>query len=136
MKASRNILLSLELLAAHKLRTALSVLGIVVGVASVVLMVSAGSGAEKRILDRIRGMGTDLLIVNAAPARLMIGRQRKVATVTTLTPAPVENAPGQEAHVVGVGFLIFVNARQVEHAKAADVRDDRIGEMPPEMLVE
>jgi putative ABC transport system permease protein len=31
-------------------------------------------------------MGTDLIIVNAAPARLMIGRQRTVATVTTLTP--------------------------------------------------
>jgi putative ABC transport system permease protein len=87
MHLSRNALLSCQILAAHKLRTLLSLTGVVVGVGAVILMVSVGRGAEKRILDRIRGMGTDLLIVNAAPARLMIGRQRTVATVTTLTPA-------------------------------------------------
>jgi len=84
---SRNALLSCQILAAHKLRTLLSLTGVVVGVGAVILMVSVGKGAEKRILDRIRSMGTDLIIVNAAPARLMIGRQRTVATVTTLTPA-------------------------------------------------
>jgi putative ABC transport system permease protein len=84
--SSRNAILSCQILAAHKLRTLLSLTGVVVGVGAVILMVSVGRGAEKRILDRIRGMGTDLIIVNAAPARLMIGRQRTVATVTTLTP--------------------------------------------------
>ena len=87
MHLSRNVLLSCQILAAHKLRTLLSLTGVVVGVGAVILMVSVGRGAEKRILDRIRGLGTDLLIVNAAPARLMMGRQRTVATVTTLTPA-------------------------------------------------
>ena len=87
MHLSRNALLSCQILAAHKLRTLLSLTGVVVGVGAVILMVSVGKGAEKRILDRIRSMGTDLIIVNAAPARLMIGRQRTVATVTTLTPA-------------------------------------------------
>jgi putative ABC transport system permease protein len=84
---SRNALLSCQILAAHKLRTLLSLSGVIVGVGAVILMVSVGRGAERRILDRIRGMGTDLLIVNAAPAQLMIGRQRTVATVTTLAPA-------------------------------------------------
>jgi hypothetical protein len=45
MKFSKSLTLSLEILAAHKLRTLLSVLGIVVGVATVILMVSAGKGA-------------------------------------------------------------------------------------------
>jgi putative ABC transport system permease protein len=84
---SRNAVLSCQILAAHKLRTLLSLTGVVVGVGAVILMVSVGRGAEKRVLDRIRAMGTDLLIVNAAPARLMMGRQRTVATVTTLTAA-------------------------------------------------
>jgi putative ABC transport system permease protein len=82
---SRNAILSCQILAAHKLRTLLSMTGVVVGVGAVILMVSVGRGAEKRILDRIGKLGTDLVIVNAAPARLMIGRQRTVATVTTLT---------------------------------------------------
>jgi putative ABC transport system permease protein len=90
MKLSRNLALSCELLAAHRLRTLLSILGIVVGVAAVVLMVSAGRGAEKRILDRIRDMGTDLIVVNAGQTRLIAGRQRQMASVTTLVPGDAE----------------------------------------------
>ena len=84
MKLSRNIALSCEILAAHKLRTLLSVTGVVVGIATVVLMVSAGRGAEKQILDRIRDMGTNLIVVNAGQTRIIAGRQRQTATVTTL----------------------------------------------------
>jgi len=87
MKLSRNIVLSLEILAAHKLRTLLSVIGIVVGVGAVVLMVSAGRGAEKQIVDRIQGMGTNLLIVNAGRTMIVAGRQRQMDTVRTLTVA-------------------------------------------------
>jgi len=90
MKLSRNVLLSCEILAAHKLRTFLSVIGIVVGVGSVVLMVSAGQGVEKRILDRIQDMGTNLIVVNAGQTRIIAGRQRQIATVTTLLPADAE----------------------------------------------
>ena len=84
MKLSRNLALSCEILAAHKLRTLLSVTGIVVGVGTVVLIVSAGRGAEKQILDRIRDMGTNLIVVNAGQTRIVAGRQRQTATVTTL----------------------------------------------------
>ena len=86
MRFSKNAILSCEILAAHKMRTLLSMLGIVVGVGAVVLMVSAGKGAEKRILDRIRDMGTNLIIVNAGQTRIIAGRQRQMGTVTTLVP--------------------------------------------------
>jgi putative ABC transport system permease protein len=84
MKLSKSVFLSVEILAAHKLRTLLSVLGIVVGVAAVILMVAAGKGAEKRILDRIRDMGTNLVAVSAGQTRIIAGRQRQMNTVTTL----------------------------------------------------
>jgi len=74
--------------------------GVVVGVGAVILMVSVGRGAEKRILDRIGRLGTDLVIVNAAPARLMIGRQRTVATVTTLTVEDARAIAEECAHVL------------------------------------
>ena len=86
MKFSENLMLSYEILAAHKLRTMLSMLGIIVGVGAVVLMVAAGKGAEKRILDRIRAMGTNLIVVNAGQTRIVAGRQRQMSTVTTLIP--------------------------------------------------
>jgi len=100
MHFSRNAMLSCQLLAAHKLRTLLSITGIVVGVGAVILMVSAGRGAEKRILDRLGKLGMDLVIVNAAPARLMIGRQRTVATVTTLTAADGRAIAEECPHVI------------------------------------
>lgn len=84
MKLSRNIVLSLEILAAHKLRTLLSVLSIVVGVGAVVLMASVGRGAQKQIVDRIRAMGTNLLIVNAGRSMIIAGRERQMSTVRTL----------------------------------------------------
>lgn len=84
MKLSKNVGLSVEILAANKLRTFLSVIGVVVGIASVILMVSAGQGAQKRILDRIRNMGTNLIVVNAGQTQIIAGRQRQMTTVKTL----------------------------------------------------
>jgi putative ABC transport system permease protein len=100
MHFSRNVMLSGQILAAHKLRTLLSLIGIVVGVGAVILMASVGRGAEKRILERIGKLGTNLVIVNAAPARLMIGRQRTVATVTTLLAADAYAIAGECPHVI------------------------------------
>jgi putative ABC transport system permease protein len=90
MKLSQNALLSCEILAAHKLRTGLSVLGIVVGIAAVVVMVSIGKGTEKEIVDRIKDMGTNLIVVNAGQTRIVAGRERQLDIVTTLSPADAE----------------------------------------------
>jgi putative ABC transport system permease protein len=90
LKLSKNISLSVEILAANKLRTFLSVIGMVVGIASVILMVAIGQGAQKKILDRIRNMGTNLIVVNAGRTQIIAGRQRQMGTVTTLVPADAE----------------------------------------------
>jgi macrolide transport system ATP-binding/permease protein len=47
-------------------RTALTLLGIVIGVASVIAMLAIGNGARQAVLDRISGMGTNLLLVRPA----------------------------------------------------------------------
>jgi putative ABC transport system permease protein len=72
---------------AHKLRTMLSVIGMAVGIGSVAIVVSAGQGTERRILQSIRNMGTNLIVVNAGQTRIMAGRKRQTATVTTLLPS-------------------------------------------------
>jgi putative ABC transport system permease protein len=90
MKLTKNIGLSMEILATNKLRTFLSVIGVVVGIASVILMVSAGQGAQRRILDRIRNMGANLIVVNAGQTQIIAGRQRQMTTVRTLTQEDAE----------------------------------------------
>jgi len=89
MKLGKNLSLSVEILSAHKLRTFLSVIGIVVGVAAVVLMVAAGRGAEQNILNRIRSMGVDLIAINAGQTQIIAGRQRQLSVVKTLVPEDV-----------------------------------------------
>lgn len=80
-------MLSLQLLATHRLRTALSVSGLLVGVAAVTVMVAIGEGAERRVLKRVQGMGANLLVVSAAPAQRVAGRPRQVPVHTVLRAA-------------------------------------------------
>jgi len=54
---------ALESLSANKLRSALTILGIVIGVAAVIALVSVGRGAQSTITDSIQGIGTNLLFV-------------------------------------------------------------------------
>ena len=54
---------ALESLAANKMRSILTVLGIVIGVAAVIAMISIGRGAESSITGSIQGIGTNLIFV-------------------------------------------------------------------------
>ncbi|MBU2669327.1 ABC transporter permease [Actinoplanes bogorensis] len=50
-------------LSANKLRTALTMLGILIGVASVILLVAVGNGSAKAVSDRIEALGTNTITV-------------------------------------------------------------------------
>jgi len=63
MNILQSFLEALESLAANKLRSALTILGIVIGVAAVIAMVSVGRGAQNTITGSIQGIGTNLLFV-------------------------------------------------------------------------
>jgi putative ABC transport system permease protein len=58
-----TLLISLESLTANKLRSALTVLGIVIGVGAVIAMLAIGRGAQNTITGSIEGIGTNLLFV-------------------------------------------------------------------------
>jgi putative ABC transport system permease protein len=54
---------ALRALAINKLRSALTMLGIVIGVAAVIVMIAVGAGAQKRVEEQIRALGSNLLLV-------------------------------------------------------------------------
>lgn len=58
---------AMRALRANLFRTALTLLGIVIGVASVIAMLAIGDGAKQAVLDRISAMGTNLLLVRPGP---------------------------------------------------------------------
>src|SRR6478672_11271772 len=63
------VLVALSALRANKMRSFLTMLGIVIGVAAVIAMVAIGKGAQKSISDRIAGLGTTLLTVRPGARR-------------------------------------------------------------------
>jgi macrolide transport system ATP-binding/permease protein len=60
---SEAVKMALRALHANLFRTVLTLLGIVIGVGSVVAMLAIGTGAQNSVLDRISSMGSDLLLV-------------------------------------------------------------------------
>jgi macrolide transport system ATP-binding/permease protein len=60
----------LKTLAANKVRTGLSMLGILIGVASVVAMLALGQGAKKDIETRLASLGSNLLVLRQGPVRV------------------------------------------------------------------
>jgi putative ABC transport system permease protein len=63
MQIWRSIIEAFESLSANKVRSALTILGIVIGVGAVIALVSIGRGAESTITGSIEGIGTNLLFV-------------------------------------------------------------------------
>lgn len=73
---------ALRSLRSHVFRTILTLLGIVIGVASVITMLAIGEGARKDVVDRISTMGSDLLLVRPGGPDQRGGRW----SVTSLVP--------------------------------------------------
>ena len=56
-------------LAANKLRSLLTMLGVIIGVAAVIVMISISAGTEATIAEQINGLGSNLLFINASFTR-------------------------------------------------------------------
>ncbi|OIO55857.1 hypothetical protein AUJ46_00015 [Candidatus Peregrinibacteria bacterium CG1_02_54_53] len=64
MNILENIRNALGAIGSNKMRSILTMLGVIIGVASVVLMVAIGQGAQKSVTSRIESLGTNLLAVS------------------------------------------------------------------------
>ncbi|RCS22044.1 MacB family efflux pump subunit [Phyllobacterium salinisoli] len=118
--------MALRSMNAHRMRTFLTMLGIIIGTASVVCVVALGQGSQKRILDQISNLGTNTLYVrpgrgygdlNAAQiTTLTVGDANELAKlpyVMTATPAnsttSTVRVDDKEVSVTvsGVGYQYF-----------------------------
>lgn len=79
-----NVRIALRLLRVHRLRSALTMLGIVIGVAAVITMVAVADGAQEQIAERMRSLGANLLLVRPGTqtdkgVRLQAGSRRNLS---------------------------------------------------------
>ena len=88
--------IALHALARNKMRSALTMLGIVIGVAAVISMVAIGHGAENQMQGQIANFGTNTIFVGAgSPSRRHGGVRRGGGSVKTLVVADMEAIESQ-----------------------------------------
>ncbi len=63
MTALQSVRIAVRSLRVNKLRSALTMLGIIIGVGAVIAMVAVGSGAQARVAEQIQSLGSNLIIV-------------------------------------------------------------------------
>jgi putative ABC transport system permease protein len=83
----------LDAVRAHRLRSALTMLGIVIGVSSVILTVGLGLGAQDEVRRQIDALGSNLLVVSPGSSTSSEGVRGGFGSASTLTTA--------DAHALG-----------------------------------
>jgi len=84
MKLTSIIGLAFEAITRNKLRSALTSLGIIMGVGAVIVMMALGDGAKASIAQRVASLGTDVITISAGSANVG-GVRMGQGAVTTLT---------------------------------------------------
>ena len=90
---------------AHRMRTFLTMLGIIIGIASVVSVVALGNGSQKQILQNISSLGTNTITVYQGRG---FGDNSKTAQFKTLIPADAE-ALAEQPYVEAVSPTVNSN---------------------------
>src|SRR4029077_7320591 len=80
----------LEAIRSHRLRSGLTMLGILIGIAAVILTVGLGEGAQAQVRDQIDALGTNLLIVSPGSSTSSGGIRGGFGSASTLTKADAD----------------------------------------------
>ncbi|HVY09678.1 MAG TPA: ABC transporter permease [Mycobacteriales bacterium] len=75
----------LEAVRSHRMRSLLTMLGILIGIAAVILTVGLGEGAQRQVKDEINALGSNLLIVSPGSSTNSSGIRGGFGTASTLT---------------------------------------------------
>src|SRR4029077_13048644 len=74
-----------EAVRTHRLRSALTMLGILIGISAVVLTVGLGEGAKAQVHDQINELGTNLLVISPGSSTSSSGSRGGFGSASTLT---------------------------------------------------
>ncbi|MFC1592916.1 ABC transporter permease [Candidatus Omnitrophota bacterium] len=112
----------------HKLRSFLTILGIVIGVTAVIVLMSIGKGATADILSRIEGMGSDLITIS--PGSSTFGGFRSAAgSVRTLTE---EDAMAIQEQVAYINMVAPTQSTSLQVIVGSENMNTRVTGVPPE----
>ena len=100
MNTNEVLRISWEAILKNKVRSLLTMLGIIIGVAAVIIMIAISSGTEATISDQITSLGTNLIFVSTAFTRMGPGVDTSVQLVLSDATAIADNISGVTSVVV------------------------------------
>ena len=115
-------------IATHKLRSFLTILGIVIGVAAVISLMSIGKGAEAEILSRIETIGANLITISPGSSFASGGVRGAGGSAQTLTQ---EDAEAIEQQVPHVEALAPTYTRSLQIIVGGENTNSRVTGVPP-----
>lgn len=119
-------------LKSHKTRTFLASLGIMIGIAAVIVMVAIGKGSHQQIMDVIAKMGENLVTINAGEMKRRGGRLRLTGNVSTLNLRDVEYL-SQE--VSGLALAAPFEIKQMKVKYLQSLTETNVAGSTPEFLM-
>jgi putative ABC transport system permease protein len=111
-RAAQTALIALRALRRNKLRSALTALGIIIGVASVVAMVAVGNGAQARITNQVAALGQNLLSIFAGSRRTG-GVQSGLGSASALTLADADAIGREVVDVIAISPEVSATAQAI-----------------------
>ena len=129
MNLGQSIIEALGSLNANKLRSGLTILGIVIGVAAVIAMLAIGRGAQNSITSSINGIGTNLLYI------LPCGSSSEVRNVKPLTIADATAMQDQLAAPAVAAVAPVIQTRQTVSFNGKDTSTSIMGVTPDYAVV-
>jgi len=96
----------------HKLRMALTMLGIVIGVAAVLVMIAVGQGAQTRIAEQIKNLGTNLIVITAGSSN-QGGVSQGAGTFNRLTEDDANKLKREATLLSGVSPVVVAPSQAI-----------------------
>jgi len=112
MKIRILIGLALESILKNKMRAMLTMLGIIIGVAAVIVMVAVGYGARSRIHEQINSLGTNMMVITPG-ASVSSGVSQGAQAFANLTVADAEKIRKESQVVTAVSPVVISRAQVV-----------------------
>ncbi|HEX6535597.1 MAG TPA: ABC transporter permease [Gemmatimonadaceae bacterium] len=112
MKRSTLVKVAAQSILKNKMRTLLTMLGIIIGVGAVIVMVALGHGAQSQIQSQIASLGTNLIVVMPG-ATAQGGVSQGAATFNRLTVEDAEKLKREASTLVGVSPVIMTRAQVI-----------------------
>ncbi len=104
--------IAFKALGRNKMRTGLTMLGMIIGVSAVITLVAMGNGAQSAIEDQIRGAGTNMITVNAGNVS-RDGVRGGSGSSSTLTEADAEAIRNEVAGVQYIAAGVSTNSQVI-----------------------